>query len=186
MVEKHEHRIHPDSAGRILRRLAASAAVAIVMVALAGCYGPVTTQRWTSTVHCASRVTDWFGTPLGASDYDRDVWVDLDLPEWVEPGDAVPFARVDGDPGLAYTLSVHAEGLDEDLQWSTDSGTPSGLVVAPAGGEVVLTLGSFYRIQVISVAGAAVIDRTTCTTPAGGDGVIARIPVRAHETAPAG
>lgn len=90
------HRMRPSttrsgrtSGARALRRGAAAVAAVVALVALSGCYGPVTTTGIDLTVDCHYGIFDDAHPPppdIGTS----VIHISLDAPTWANPGATIP------------------------------------------------------------------------------------------------
>ena len=99
-----------------MRRGAAAVATVVTVLALAGCYGPVTTTGIDVTVDCHYQVDDGPLNDAGTS----VLHVSLDAPTWSNPGAAIPLNNptVAGTPASATmpgvaAIHVAVSGLDD-------------------------------------------------------------------------
>jgi hypothetical protein len=181
---------------RALRRGAAAVATVVAVVALAGCYGPVTTTGIDVTVDCHYQVDDGPLNDAGTS----VLHVSLDAPTWSNPGAAIPLNNptITGTqasatmPGVAV-IHVAVSGLDdfqtgvvlspEDVAYFTnafaaltpfqDFPSVTTGVTAPQHGVATVDFTEFTSVQV-----AGVVVKVDCVPVTGQSTRLAAIEIR--------
>ena len=164
---------------RAVHRVVAAVTTVVALLAMAGCYGPVTTTGIDVTVDCQYQINGGPFTDAGTS----VLHVSLDAPTWSNPGATIPLRNptVTGTqasasfPGVAV-IHVGVSGLDdfetsvtlapEDVSYftngfaarnpTTDFASAATRVNAPQHGVATVDFTEFSSVQVASVELAVV------------------------------